>query len=142
MITKIKPPHVYLDQAGMLGRGVFAIRAFIRGEVVELSPVFQLNEEFRDLPKEFQHRVFNWQKMAGIGKKSAIALGYGSMYNHSETPNLIWEADAVLEVIRFTARRNIDPNEQLTIHYEQEKDGSYLQSERWFSKKGLDQHEV
>ena len=118
MITKIKPLHVYLDDAGKLGRGVFAARAFIRNEVVELAPVFQLDEEFRDMPKEFQYRVFNWQRMAGSGKKSAIALGYGSMYNHSETPNLLWEADAELEVIRFVTRRNIEPNEQLTIHYE------------------------
>jgi hypothetical protein len=94
------------------------------------------------LPKEFQHRVFNWKKMSGSGERNAIALGYGSMYNHSERPNLLWDADSDLEVIKFIARRNIDPNEQLTIHYEQERDGSYSSSKRWFSKNGLEQSEI
>ena len=142
MNTRIKPPHIYVDPVENLGRGVFAVRTFIRNEVVEVAPVFQLEEGFSSLPKEFQHRVFNWKKMSGSGERNAIALGYGSMYNHSERPNVLWDADSGLEVIKFIARRNIDPNEQLTIHYEQERDGSYSSSKRWFSKNGLEQSEI
>lgn len=140
--TQINPPHIYIAPTENLGRGVFSKKSFAKSEIVEIAPVFQLEEGFSDLPKAFQHRIFNWSKMSGSGETYAIALGYGSMYNHSEHPNLVWQADSGIESINFIARRNIVPNEQLTIHYEQEIDGTYTKSQRWFSKKGLDQHEI
>jgi len=141
MSTKIKPPHVYVANVSeKLGLGVFAIRAFIRNEVIEVAPVFLLEEKFSNLPIEFKHRTFNWGYLAKSHISNAIAMGYGSIYNHSDHPNLRYEANTEEKVIKFIAQRNIDPNEQLTIHYNQENDGSEPDKADWFGKKGIEKH--
>jgi SET domain-containing protein len=46
-----------------------------------------------------------------------MVLGYGSLYNHSENPNLIWTARIRSREIVFWARRDIECGEQLTHNY-------------------------
>ncbi|MDB5314022.1 MAG: hypothetical protein JWO38_8224 [Gemmataceae bacterium] len=67
-----------------MGRGVFAGRAFRPPDVIEVCPVIRLpgvTDEKR--LGDLRHYVFKWGK-AGDGL--AIALGYGSLYNHSPRP--------------------------------------------------------
>ena len=68
------------------GRGVFARRPFARNDVIEVCPVIALSE--RDADRLYDTGLydyyFGWGK---DGKQAAIALGYGSLYNHSFTPN-------------------------------------------------------
>lgn len=142
-MKKIKPPHVYVGMVDPeVGRGVFAIRAFFKGELVEEAPVFILEEKYPDVPKEFKNRVFRWGMMTGTDAGIAIALGYGSIYNHSDRPNLIYKADDKNKILRFRARRAIDPDEQLTIHYRQENDGGLPDKEEWFQKEGIEKKEL
>lgn len=121
-----------------IGRGIFAKRAFFSKEIIEEAPIFILEERYSEIPKEFQNRVFRWGNMTGTGVGIAIALGYGSIYNHSDRPNVIYEADAKNKILKFKARRAIDPGEQLTIHYRQENDGGLPEKEEWFQKEGIE----
>ena len=47
----------------------------------------------------------------------AIALGYGSLYNHSDDANAEYTKDAQSNTIAFTARRDISPGEEVTVTY-------------------------
>jgi SET domain-containing protein len=47
----------------------------------------------------------------------AIALGYGSLYNHSEEPNVEWDRDFERKLFVFTALKDVEPGEELTIDY-------------------------
>lgn len=47
----------------------------------------------------------------------AIALGYGSLFNHSRNPNVMWALDKREGVIRYTTKRAVSQDEQLTIWY-------------------------
>jgi SET domain-containing protein len=142
-MSKIKPPHIYIDIVSeKIGWGVFAARSFFKDEVIEDAPVFLLEEKYSDIPKEFQNRIFRWGLMTGTSAGRAVALGYGSIYNHSDRPNVVYEADDQNKVLRFRAKRVIDPGEQLTIHYRQENDGSLPDQEEWFETEGIEKLDI
>ena len=48
-----------------------------------------------------------------------LALGVGSLFNHSQTPNLDYRIDHGQRIIRYFTARNILPDEELTIYYGQ-----------------------
>ena len=54
----------------------------------------------------------------------ALALGYGSLYNHSYRPNARYD-DVGQRTKLFTALRAIEPGEEITINYNGDpEDGS------------------
>ena len=55
--------------------------------------------------------VFNWSE--GV---VAIALGYGSLYNHSYRPNAKFYSEGSLTQV-FYAIRDIDAGEEITVDY-------------------------
>jgi len=145
MTHKIEPPHIYLAQVSEdLGLGSFSAKGFSEGEIVETSPVVVLTGKYKDFPVEIKHRVFNWGRLSKTKPDTSLALaqGYGSYYNHSDTPNLMYKADSTSMTIQFIARKDIGPNEQLTIHYNQNTDGSLPKKTTWFKNKKIEQTNV
>jgi uncharacterized protein len=145
MTNKITPPHIYLAEVSEeLGLGSFSAKAFSRGETVEASPALVLTGKYKDFPIEIKHRVFNWGRLSQTKPDSslALALGYGGYYNHSDTPNIMYKADSESMTFQFIARKNIAPNEQLTIHYNQKIDGSLPKKTTWFKNKKIEQTNV
>ena len=96
------------------GRGVFARCLIRKGEVIETVPVIVLPaEEVGDGegPTSLRSYCFQW----GRGQ-SALALGYGSIYNHSYRPNARYD-DVGPTTKEFTALRDIGPGEEITVNY-------------------------
>ena len=93
------------------GRGVFALKPIAKGEVVERVPVLVFAAEENDENPVLGHYVFAW----GRGTV-ALALGYGSLYNHSYRPNCRYD-DVGRQTKVFTAIRDIKEGEELTINY-------------------------
>jgi len=121
-----------------LGRGVFAGQPFDAGQDVELAPVIVLDTTFRDLPLALQRVVFNWSRIDPSQAKFALVLGYGSLYNHSDRPNLRYRADPERQVMVFTAVRRVETGEQLTISYDQVADGASPRRKTWFERNGVE----
>lgn len=96
------------------GRGVFARVEIRKGSIIEVAPVITVpvteayawNSNFG----LFDY-VFNWDE--GV---MAIALGYGSLYNHSFLPNAKFSIGAGLTII-FSAIRLIRAGAEITINY-------------------------
>ncbi|CUS14652.1 unnamed protein product [Tuber aestivum] len=111
------------------GRGVFSTRKIEAGTVVDTAPVIILNkEQFDNYIRHslLQHYTYNWPMGHGTTRKytihQAIALGLGSMFNHSSwRQNVGWKRDLGKEVIVYTALRDIAEGEELLISY-----GSHL----------------
>ena len=61
----------------------------------------------------------------------ALALGLGSLFNHSETPNVSYTLDPSTESIRYTTAKLIKPGDEMCIFY-----GHNL----WFEPVGSCQH--
>lgn len=49
--------------------------------------------------------------------RQALALGLGSMFNHMRIPNVAWERDTLMQVIRYFTLRDIERGEELCISY-------------------------
>ncbi len=110
-----------------LGRGAFAARFIPAGEVVEIAPVVLLAVAQQPFPQAIRRLVFNWSQ-----SHFALALGCGSIYNHADQPNLRYSRDFEQRIIRFTALRDIEPGEQLTINYDQTAAGKEPRERGWF----------
>jgi len=96
------------------GRGVFARRPIEEGEIIERVPVIVLPVgQVGDDPgrHELAAYVFEW----GRGTV-ALALGYGSLYNHSYEPNARYE-DRGVRTKLFVALREIAAGEEITVNY-------------------------
>ena len=107
-------PFIYIRPSPLGGRGVFTAEPIPAGTVVELSPVVVLSAEDRAAIHEtrLHDYYFIWE-----GDGAALALGYGSLYNHAAEPNLDFEMDYDFLQIRFTALREIAAGEELLIDY-------------------------
>ena len=105
---------------------MFAARPFEPGELVECCPVIVCPPGQEALLEETALRglYFTWKNDA-----IAVALGFGSLYNHSWQPNARYELDHRRKVVRFMAVQVIDEGEEVTINYTGDPDG---RGDLWF----------
>jgi hypothetical protein len=99
------------------GRGVVARTAFAVGDVVEVSPVLVIRDGDALDPTELANYVYNWPTSPGA---VAVAFGFGSLFNHSYTPNLRYHKEPSPDgggVVRFTALCAIAAGDELLINY-------------------------
>lgn len=97
-----------------IGRGVFATKHYKAGDVIELSPVIVLSraDSLKIDSTLLYDYYFSWGEQ---GDQVAIALGFGSLFNHSYTPNATYKKhDATIE---FVALRPIDKGQQILVNY-------------------------
>ncbi len=135
----LSAPSVYVKDTGTArGRGVFAARPFGAGEVVEVCPVILFRKPYDVLHKELKTVVFHWPVPKGARVTQALALGYGSLYNHSNPSNLRYETDGGALVIRFVAVREVGAGEELTINYNADGGAHVSEDEWWFEEKGIE----
>jgi SET domain-containing protein len=98
------------------GRGVFARKNFKKGEIIETCPVIVFPEEEVDAFEftQLSNYYFAW---GAASKEAAIALGYGSLYNHSYTPNAKYQKDFDNDILKYVCIRDIQEDEEITINY-------------------------
>jgi SET domain-containing protein len=112
-------PDIHLRPVEGMGRGVFASRAFKKNEVIEKCPVVVLDG--RALPAgNLSNYVFTFPSTNPKVKRYtrlAVAFGYGSLYNHSDRPNIWFYGRCKTLDILFVACRDIEAGEHLCYNY-------------------------
>src|SRR3954464_6466056 len=93
------------------GRGVFARRLIRKGEVIERVPMLVLPAEETEDSSVLSNYCFAWGR-----NTIALALGYGSIYNHSYRPNARYD-DVGPQTKQFTALKDIPPGQEITVNY-------------------------
>lgn len=95
------------------GRGVFAARAFRKNERIEICPVVLVPAAERPHlnATSLHNYYYTWRKGA------AIALGMGSIYNHSYEPNARYLKNYREDRIEIIALRRIEKDEEITVNY-------------------------
>ena len=93
------------------GRGVIARKAIPADTVIERAPVLVIPTEQVEDDAHLCDYVYHWGR-----DTVALALGYGSLYNHSYKPNARYDDVGVMTKV-FTAIRDIAPGEEITINY-------------------------
>lgn len=120
--------HIVVRDTDKYGRGVFALRPFREGELIEAAPVIAMPQSERKYVKKTKlvEYFFNWGEKK---KDPAICLGYGSLYNHSYSPNAKFTNNLDKNTIDFYALRAIQIGEEITINYNGNPNSK---SELWF----------
>ncbi|MES2355907.1 MAG: SET domain-containing protein-lysine N-methyltransferase [Pseudomonadota bacterium] len=133
---RLESRAVYVKDTGTVkGRGVFALRDFFVGEVVEECPVILFNLPFSALPEALKKSVFSWGVLVSAMKDSfALALGFGSLYNHDNPATMRYDADSNNLTLKFIAVRKIKAGEELTINYNAIGGGAYWHDDNWFER--------
>lgn len=114
-------PCIYFGPSPIGGRGVFTSETIETDTLIEICPVIVCNEG--DLEKIHATRLHDYYFLWGEAETNcAIALGFGSLYNHSNTPNaryLVDEQEALMEIWTI---RDIQAGEELTVSYHGDPD--------------------
>ena len=124
-------PGLFISM-GVQGRGVFCAQPIPKDSLIELSPVLIIPTNEVDIihHTELHDYYFVW---GAYDEEAALALGYGSLYNHSYSPNANFEMDLGNLQIRFFAIKNIKAGEEITINYHGEPESK---DALWFDKSG------
>jgi SET domain-containing protein len=101
------------------GRGVVSTGRFARGQVIERSPVIIVPAA--EVPLVSQTVLNNYAYRWG-DDDLAIALGLGSLYNHSLQPNAHYRCVLEDRVVEIYALCDIAPGEEICLNYNGEVD--------------------
>ena len=123
---------VYVSKSRILnaGRGVYARCDIKKGEIIERCPIIEISKHDTSNLKESMLVAYFFY----FGKNKeriAIALGFGSIYNHTDKPNIIYKMKPREEVIDFIALTNIKKDDELTFNYYNSKD---KKNPLWFER--------
>ncbi|MCL6096467.1 MAG: SET domain-containing protein-lysine N-methyltransferase [Patescibacteria group bacterium] len=109
---------IYIRKSKILnaGRGVYARCDIQKDEIIEKCPVIEVpKHDMANLRESFLVTYFFY-----FGKNKerlAVALGFGSIYNHTHKPNAEYQIKPVEGCIDFIALNDIKKDEEITINY-------------------------
>ena len=121
----IKSSKIGIKKSPVHGWGVFALEDIEIGDMIEVCvyvPIETYNEG--DI---LTHYSFPYPRVFGEIKDSnkkidkliqVVVLGYGSLYNHSLTPNVDYITNTELSVFEFISFKKITKGEELFIKYD------------------------
>jgi SET domain-containing protein len=122
---------IYIDVSPTCnGRGVFAKCDISPERIIEYCPVIEISAEH--VPKLMMTNAVDYYFMWGDNLSAgAIALGYGSLYNHSYHSNATFCRKLKDKTIEIKAIRNIKKGEEITINYNGDPDDTTPLSEHY-----------
>lgn len=100
-------------------RGIIAEENIKKGQIIERCPVIVYTYEEAEIirPTLIEQYSFAWDDT-----HEGMVLGYGSLYNHSYTPNVEVDFDYPNVEAFYTALCDIRAGEELFINYNAETD--------------------
>ena len=101
------------------GRGVFATRRILPGELIEAAPavVFDLAECALLDRTIVGHYYFAWDEAGAPEGRGALALGALSLCNHAERPRARVHRNFDDQALELVAIDSIAPGDEITIDY-------------------------
>ncbi|HVT00745.1 MAG TPA: SET domain-containing protein-lysine N-methyltransferase [Patescibacteria group bacterium] len=127
----LSPNKIYVAPSDIAKseRGVFARDDIKKGELIEICPIIELSEH--DTSEINDNILITYLYYFGKKKEqAAVALGFGSIYNHTRKPNATYEIKEKEGVIEFTAIENIKKDEEITVNYNHAN--PYDKTPMWF----------
>lgn len=116
MTSEIEPPQkVFVKEATIenAGRGVFAKIDIAEGELIENCPVIEVS--LKDPANNDDGLLVD--NFFYFGDGLAVALGFGSLYNHSYERNAIYKINLENKTIDFRAIKPVKEGEEITVNY-------------------------
>ncbi|BDS12547.1 SET domain-containing protein [Aureispira anguillae] len=124
-------PHIFVAHSTLHGQGVFTGAKINAGSIIEICPILYLpkNDIVALQTTIINDYYFEWGTNLDAG---ALALGYGSIYNHSFKPNAYYNVDMENNTLSIYALRTITPGDEITINYNGDPEDD---SPLWFESK-------
>jgi SET domain-containing protein len=110
------PTKIYVDKSPVHGWGVFAKDKIYQGELIEECPILSLPIIKGEESNLFLDYRFNFPSGSNWDEQ-VLALGYGGIYNHSNTPNAYWSSNNEKRTFCFVALRDIEIDEEIFTFY-------------------------
>ncbi|MBX2930431.1 MAG: SET domain-containing protein-lysine N-methyltransferase [Chitinophagaceae bacterium] len=109
-------PILFIAESLHKGKGVFTAEPIPSNTTIEISPVFILSSQEREIVEQTKlyNYIFEW---GADEKQGALGMGYISIYNHNYLANCTYDMDYDNETISIKTVRNIDAGEELFINY-------------------------
>ncbi|MBC7885615.1 MAG: SET domain-containing protein-lysine N-methyltransferase [Saprospiraceae bacterium] len=109
-------PGLYITDSAERGRGVFTSMDISEGDLIEVCQVIKISKaQLPVIHKTILHDYyFLWGEHMD---ECAIALGFGSLYNHEVHPNANFILDFENETIDIVAIKNISAGSEVTLNY-------------------------
>jgi SET domain-containing protein len=122
-------PGLYIADTNDRGRGVFTVDPLEEGDLIEICPIVKIPQDQLALIDRtvFYDYYFLWEEEGYLG---CIALGYGSLYNHSRTPNARIIFDYTDDTIKIECQRTIGAGDEILVDYTGE--GLRSEADLWF----------
>ena len=94
-------PFLTIASSSNRGRGVFTTEPISANTTIEIAPVIVVDAKDRDKLEQtlLYDYIFEWGEDC---KMAAVALGYISIYNHSNQPNCAYDMDFENQTISIT----------------------------------------
>lgn len=108
------PTKISIQESPGKGLGVFATELIKKDEIIEECHLIEA-DNLRHHPN-LERYLFSYPKKSSPFYHM-IALGYGSIYNHSSSPNADWNEHDTLKAFKFFAIKDILPGEEIVIEY-------------------------
>jgi uncharacterized protein len=111
--SPIPRASIRVERSVVHGAGVFASKSFAPGALIERCPLLIVPPDQAPAigTSVFGDYVYEWE--GGY----ALALGFGSLYNHAPSSNARYEMDYDVEEIHIVAERPIAKGEEIFINY-------------------------
>lgn len=108
---------IEVRESSVHGYGVFATADLSSGELTEECYYLPLSDKFTDMDEGLKDYVFANNALSVMRSSSAVVLGYGMIYNHSEQANVAYKENKKRRVFAFSALREVKCGEELLIDY-------------------------
>ena len=100
--------NIQVKKSEIHGKGVFAVNDIKKNKIIEICNILEVKR--RKVKGIFKDYVFRKNR-----KKSFLALGYGSLYNHSNDNNAIVEYEN--DLLYILAVKDIKKGQEIFINY-------------------------
>jgi SET domain-containing protein len=125
--------RLYIKEVKGKGRGVFSYKPIDKDEIIEECPLIVFPTEDYDLITSTQ--LANYSFFFNKDENTlAIAMGFGSLYNHVFPSNASHSIDKDKKLIIIYAIRYIKAHEEICINYNGDHENDSLE---WFDTRNL-----
>lgn len=106
----VKNDKVFVAPSKVGGRGVYARKDIVQNEIIEVCPLLVGKDNGDPMITDYKFSMPN--------KNVAVALGYGSLYNHDQDrPNAAWKMKPDTQEMIVYATRDIARGKEIFVNY-------------------------
>ena len=111
-----QPDAIEIKESTLHRLGVFALKAFKTGAVIETAPVILLqktDKEFLQTTTLFHYYFLVTNEQVPV----VLGLGYSSLYNHAYKANAVYHISLKDASLKITACKPIQAGDEITLNY-------------------------